>query len=188
MDATTQERPDAPGVCEANGALVTMGSGIDASLLNFRRLADGDRVVLTPGPQGGQHVWLGLRARGVDPRQARIHLRAYRVTDDRLIGQLLIRLPLSPAPEDPTLLALPSQQLAIDDDQYCSVLDGELRVTLVFNDQAGHCTEQAVRLRVDGIDPLATAIDRMARVRCCVERLPRCYPGDSGLRDATSGS
>jgi hypothetical protein len=174
-------------VCEARGAEVLLGTGIDASLLNFRRLADGDRVVLTPGPQGGQHVWVGLRARGVDPRQARIHLRAYRATDDRLIGQLLIRLPLSPAPEDRTVLALPSQQLVIDDDQYCSVLDGEIRVTLAFNDQAGHCTEQALRLRVDGIDPLASMIDRMARLRCCAERLPRCYPGQAGMRDASPG-
>lgn len=170
----TDRGPDAP--CEANGATVTLGGGTGPTTEGFRALDDGDGVYLTPGPQGGQHVWIGLRARGIDPTQPLVHLRAYRASDDLLIGQLRIRLRFAITQEDPTLYALSAQTLVIDDDRYCSVLDGDLRVTLDLDDGAGRCVHDERRVRVRGIDPAALAIDRTARLNCCAQYLRRCYP------------
>lgn len=162
--------------CTRTDATVILGGGTGPTLAGYRSLEDGDTVYLTPGPQGGQHVWIGLRANGIDGTQPLIHLRAYRVRDDVLIGQLRIRLRLSPAPEDSARLALAAQTLIIDDDQYCSVLEGEIRVTLDFDDGFGACVNVSRRLRVGGIDPAALEVDRSARLNCCRSFLRRCFP------------
>lgn len=188
-DATT---PDASEVrvCEPNGATVLMGTGTDSTARTWRPLADGDDVFLTPGPQGAQHIWVGLRARGIDPTQPRVEMTAYRVSDGALIGRLRVRLRLIEAPEDGALYALTGQTLIIEDDRYCSVLPGDIRVTIDFDDGRGHCAIFSRNLRVAGIDPLALDIDREARLRCCSARLLRCFPPDSGTEppDASSGS
>jgi hypothetical protein len=41
---------------------VELGQGIVA----FAPLEDGDEVELVQGPQGGHHIWTGLRVRGLD--------------------------------------------------------------------------------------------------------------------------
>lgn len=166
--------PDAP--CAPNGAAVTMGGGTGPTTAGFRALADGDGVYLTPGPQGGQHIWIGLRGSGFDPTQPLVHLKAFRASDGELIGQLRIRLRFALLPEDPTQLALAAQTLVIDDDRYCSVLGGDVLVTLDFNDGAGRCAHVERRVRVEGIDPTALEIDRTARTNCCTQYLRRCYP------------
>lgn len=166
------------GVCAANGATVEMGTGTDSTARTWRPLADGDEVFLTPGPQGAQHVWIGLRARGIDPTQPRVEMNAYRVSDGRLVGRLRIRLRMIEAPEDRSLYALTGQTLILEDDLYCSVLPGDLRITIDFDDARGHCTRIERRVRLAGLDPLALPIDREARTRCCEQRLPRCFPPD----------
>jgi hypothetical protein len=168
------------GACTASGITVIMGTGTDSTARTFRALADGDEVYLTPGPQGAQHVWIGLRARGIDPTQPRVEMSAYRASDDLLIGRLRVRLRMIEAPEDRTLYALSSQTLIIEDDRYCSVLPGDIRITVDFDDGRGHCTRIERRLRLAGLDPLALPIDREARQRCCDLRLPRCFPTDAG--------
>lgn len=184
--------PDVPEVrvCEANGATLLVGTGTDSTARTWRALADGDDVYLTPGPQGAQHVWIGLRARGVDTTQPRVEMTAYRASDGALIGRLRVRLRLIEAPEDTTLYALTGQTLIIEDDRYCSVLPGDIRVTIDFDDGRGHCVLAERRVRVAGIDPLALPLDREARIRCCEQRLLRCFPpdGDAGAPDASSGS
>jgi hypothetical protein len=177
-------------VCEANGATVLMGTGTDSTARTWRPLADGDDVFLTPGPQGAQHIWIGLRARGIDPTQPRVEMTAYRASDGALIGRLRVRLRMIEAPEDGTLYALTGQTLIIEDDRYCSVLPGDIRITIDFDDGRGHCAIFERRLRVAAIDPLALEIDREARLRCCSARLLRCFPPDSGTEppDASSGS
>lgn len=177
-------------VCESAGATVLMGTGTDSTARTWRALANGDEVFLTPGPQGAQHVWVGLRARGIDPTQPRVEMSAYRASDNALIGRLRVRLRMIEAPEDPTLFALTGQTLIIEDDRYCSVLPGDIRVTIDFDDGRGHCARIERRLRLAGIDPLALPLDRDARIRCCEQRLPRCFPpdGDAGAPDASSGS
>ncbi len=170
------------GACETNGAELTVGTGRDSTLATFRPLSDGDDVYLVPGPQGGQHVWIGLRARGVDPTQPRVELHAYRASDGHEVGGLRVRLRMIPT-DEPGVVGLPGQTLIFDDDEYCSVLPGDVRVTVDFNDAAGHCFRLEKRVHVTGVDPLALEIDREARLRCCAQRLPRCYPDGGAAGD-----
>lgn len=164
---------DAP--CAENGASIELGSGTGPTLSGYSPLREGDRVYLTPGPQGGQHIWIALRASGIDPTQPLVTLRAYR-DDGLLIGQIRVRLRFTSLQEDPTRYGLPALTLVIDDDRYCTVLSGEVRVTADLNDGAGRCISASRRVRVDGIDPGAIQIDRTARLNCCAQFLRRCYP------------
>ena len=175
------------GVCLAAGAEVELGTGVDGSFAGYRPLGDRAEVVLSPGPQGGQHLWVALRARGIDPTLPRLALAAYRASDGEILGRIRIRLRMSPAPEDPTLLALPAQTLVFDDDKYCSVLPGDIRVVMDFDDLAGHCVHDERVLRVTGIDPTADPRDIRAREDCCTMRYPRCYP-DAGAVPAVDAS
>lgn len=167
------------GLCDPGGATVVMGVGTDASFANYRPLAEGDPVYLVPGPQGGQHIWVQLRGRGFNGTQPRIDLTAVRAADGLTLGRLRIRLPMGPAPDDPQSLGLSSQTLVLDDDLYCSVLPGDILIRLRLDDGFGRCVAVERRVRVAGIAPEALPLDRDARVRCCTERLPRCFP-DAG--------
>lgn len=175
MDGGGMDAGDA-SVCRANGAMVFLGTGTDSTLMSYRALADGDGVYVVPGPQGGQHIWIGLRATGIDPSQPLIILRAIEPTTGTVVGLIRVRLRMTAAPEDPTRSALSNQTLVLDDDKYCAVLNGTVRVELELNDGAGHCVQTARTVRVQGIDPMARDLDRQARLACCAQRLPRCYP------------
>lgn len=165
------------GACGVAPSLLMIGTGTDSSTRTYRALADGDPVVLVPGPQGGQHIWLGVRGRGFDPSLPRFEMRAYRPSDGALIGRLRIRLPMGPAPEDPTLYALPAQTLVMDDAAYCSVLGSDVRIEMEFNDLMGRCATVRRTVRLTEIDPATPEAVREAWIRCCTERRPRCYPG-----------
>ncbi len=182
LSGCPETQPPVTDACVTSGATLTIGTGTDSTLGTFRPLSDGDDVYLVPGPQCGQHVWIGLRARGIDPTLPRVELHAYRVSDNAVIGSLRVRLRMIDAGE-PGLWGLPAQTLIFDDDQYCSVLPGDVRITLDFTDGAGHCFHIERRVRVAGIDPLALEIDREARLRCCTQFLRRCYP-DGGAPGA----
>jgi hypothetical protein len=175
------------GGCSGAPAALELGTGTDSSLNHYRALAEGDGVYLVPGPQGGQHIWVALRGRGFDPTLPRIEFRAYRPSDNVLIGRLRIRLPMSAAPEDPALLALSSQTLVIDDRAYCTVLGGDVRLELDFNDLNGRCSTIRRTVRATDIDPSAPEAIRLAWRRCCDDRLPRCYaPLDASVADAAA--
>ena len=183
---------DAGPDCGPNGATLAVGTGTDSTIRSYRPVSDGDVVYLTPGPQGGQHVWIGLRATGIDPAQPRIEMRAYRASDNTIMGELRIRLRFVPTDDDPNVYALPAQTLFVENEFYCSVLPGDIRVTIDFNDYAGHCFHVERRLRLAGVDPLTPDSVREATVRCCTERLRRCFPdggvspsGDAGMAMAT---
>ena len=152
-----------------------MGAGTGPTTAGFRAFSNDDTVYLTPGPQGGQHIWIGLRGNGFDPTQPLVTLKAWR-EDGTLIGQIRVRLRFSPIPDQPDTWGLPAQTLIIDDDRYCGVLQGRVRVTAEISDGAGRCLAEERTLRVDGIDPLALEIDRVARLNCCAQYLRRCFP------------
>ena len=176
MDGSGIDGGDA-SACRANGATVSLGTGTDSTLTSYRALSDGDGVYVVPGPQGGQHIWIGLRATGIDPSQPLIILRAIEPASGTVIGVIRVRLRMTAAPEDPTRSAPNNQTLVLDDDKYCAVLHGDVRVELELNDGAGHCVQAARTVRVQGIDPMARDLDREARMACCTLYLPRCYPG-----------
>lgn len=170
--------------CSTASVVLTLGTGSGNSLSTYRPIADGDPVYLILGPQGGQHIWVSLRGRGFDPTLPRFEFRAYRPSDDALIGRIRIRLPMVTAPEDPSLFALASQTLTLDDQAYCSVLGGDVRIELAFDDLSGHCATVQRTVHLVGIDPDAPAATSAAWHRCCDERLPRCYP----VLDASTAS
>lgn len=189
-DGPATPSPDAGGAdadgCSGAPAELELGTGVDSSLRGYRALADGDPVSIIPGRQGGQHIWIALRGRGFDPALPRVDARAYRPSDGALIGRVRFRLPMFPTPEDPSLFGLPSQILVIDDRAYCTVLGGDVRLELDFNDLSGRCRSVRRTVRVADIDPDAPKGIRAAWRRCCDERLSRCYePSDGGGADAT---
>lgn len=47
---------------------------------------DGDTLELARGCQGGQHLWIGLRAYGLDTQPALISLSAVRATDGEVVS------------------------------------------------------------------------------------------------------
>lgn len=171
------------GACRAGGAHVEIGTGTNSSFANYRRLRDGDPVYVTPGPQGGQHLWIQLRARGMDPSRPRVSVRALRASDGRVLGELRLRVDLAAAPEDPALVGLPSYALVLDDASFCSVLlpPGDVRLVLDVEDLAARCVHREVVVRVADLDPLTPPATREAWLRCCTAREPRCAPrGDAG--------
>ncbi len=180
---------DAPtdgGACAANGASLTLTTGSLSSIATQRPLMNGDDVYLVPGPQGGQHIWIGARATGFSPTLPLVDLKLYRVPDGQLIGAVRFRFPWM-STGAPGEVGIGGQTLVVDDDQYCTVLPGDARMTYTVNDGAGHCFTGERRVHVAGVEPSALEIDRLARERCCTERLPRCYPNGPGPTDAGAG-
>lgn len=174
-DAGVMDAPDA-NACTGGPIEIFLGTASSNALSSYRPLAAGDPVSLVPGPQGGQHIWVAMRGRGFDPTLPRFDFRAYRPSDDALIGRIRIRLPMVTAPEDPTLFALPSQTLTLDDQAYCTVLGGDVRIEIDFNDLAGHCGAVRRTVHLVDIDPATPESIRMAWRRCCDDHLARCYP------------
>jgi hypothetical protein len=70
--------PDGGPLPDAIGAELLIGTGgIDCYL----PLEDGDVAYLARGCQGSQHVWISLRARGLDLRSPLIQMRGVRASD-----------------------------------------------------------------------------------------------------------
>lgn len=182
----TDASSDVPAPCLPNGATLTLGTGTAPDIATFRALADGDPVYLTPGPQGGQHIWTGLRGMGFNPAQPRIQLVARNNSDGTILGQFIVSFGLAPtgAPDEYAMLPQP---LALDNDQYCAVLPGDVRISVKLDDRRGHCIERSVIAHVAGIDPMADPRDRESRTTCCAQRLLRCFP-DGGVRAADASA
>ena len=90
IDASTDAAAlDAP--CSRGDATLSVGSSNGPNTSSYRALSGGDRVYLSPGPQGGQHIWISLRGKDFDPSQPLITMSAYR-DDGALIGRLRVRL------------------------------------------------------------------------------------------------
>lgn len=62
---------------------VVIGTGfVDPDTgLGWMDLVDGADAGLVRGPQGGQHVWIDIRQRGMNPARMTIHMRLYVLTD-----------------------------------------------------------------------------------------------------------
>lgn len=162
--------------CSSEGVVVALGRGAGPPSREFAPLRDGDEVVLTPGPQGAQHLWIDLRVRGIDHRYPRVRLRARAASDGRILGELRRRSVMTPSAEGAQVFSLP---LIVENDRYCAVLPGDVRVEASVDDLAGHCGTAVRTARVIGIDPRASAAERETRERCCELHLLRCFPGDA---------
>ncbi len=177
---------------EAGTAEIVLGYGDPSNPETFRVLHDGDSVALTPGNQGGQHMWLQTRARGIVPDRPRVQYRISRVDGTIAIGLSQYQgSRWSAVGSDATQFRSQTQPATIDDEQYCAVLAGaEVRVRATVDDRVGHCGVAEVRLRVDGWSSEAAPADRAARETCCRDLTnQRCYPNgppDVVMTDATA--
>lgn len=59
--------------CESGPPIVEVGTGT----ATFEPLEDGQSVPLIEGAQGGWHVWVSIRARGVDPTDVKLDVITY---------------------------------------------------------------------------------------------------------------
>ena len=62
----------APSPCGSNLPDVHLGEGFDL----YSERANGDTVTIECGPQGGHHLWLGVRTTGLDQRAPIVTIRA----------------------------------------------------------------------------------------------------------------
>ena len=96
-------------------------------------------LTLSRGVQGGYHVWLSVRARGVDPERIRMVLTLLPSVDDSLRVRSDIRIDLDP-PADPVVgedgwfeyIGFPAQLSR----PWC-VVDAPLTATVMLEDQNG---------------------------------------------------
>jgi hypothetical protein len=94
----------------------------------FRAIAEGDTLLLARGCQGLQHVWITLRATGIDPRGVHVQLRLTRASDGvEVASELSIRLSFT---EQGGFVELSSLQLVVPDPSVALdqdlVLEGEI--------------------------------------------------------------
>lgn len=116
-----------------------IGSG---GILVFEPVSDGDTVELARGCQGGQHVWISLRARHLDTRPALITLRGTRVDDGSVISiPVTVRLTFEDREGYDEITGL---QLIIPDPE--NVLSGEIDISArVAEDRPGGLIVSATR-------------------------------------------
>ena len=63
----------------------------------YTAFEDGDTLDLVRGCQGAQHVWVALRATGLDPRGTIIDLSFRRASDDVVVSQaFVVRVSMDP--------------------------------------------------------------------------------------------
>ena len=127
-----------------------VGSG-DASLAlgtgswRYEALEDGDTVELVRGAQGGWHVWLSVRTRGIDERQV-VQARVQPADESRPPTSDDLRVSLDPMNDDGTrdLIGYP---LVIEDP---SCLVGEMIRIEVRTEVGGEMVRTERDVRVDG--------------------------------------
>ncbi len=155
----------------------------------FRPLTDGDVLPLVAGPQGGQHVWVQLRARNLCPNGPAVRIQVL-VEGDLLVGEAVSGRRWRGIMGEPGLYATWDYPVVIDDGQYCALVNGApARLHVRVDDRAGRVIERSVAILVRG---WASGTDpglRAAREACCANTSNRrCYPngpptGDAGSRD-----
>lgn len=113
--------PDAGPDGDGGAPVVELGTGgIDV----FEPIADGDTVELVHGCQGAQHVWIGVRAWGLDTQPALIALRGTRVSDGEMVSlPITVRLRFTEMDDYDQITGL---QLVIPDPD--QVLDQEIEI------------------------------------------------------------
>jgi hypothetical protein len=88
------KHPGGPGAPDGSAAeLALLAPGADGTL---GPISDGSEVTLVPGAQGGFHVWLGYRLRGVPAGETAIERDADRVSDGAVVLRYLDAVDVEP--------------------------------------------------------------------------------------------
>lgn len=171
--------PTSDASCGATDLTLFLGQGTGRRE-SFTRLDEGAEVVLTPGSQGAQHIWVDLRAAGSTAPTATVRLRASLADSGRLIAEQSGRATLALDPGGGVAFAIP---LVLGNGVYCLALGKPLTLEARLQDADGRCgsTQRSVLLR--GWDPRAPEVQRRIRQQCCDLRLRRCFP-DGGVAEA----
>ncbi|WP_428263187.1 hypothetical protein [Haliangium sp.] len=83
----------------SDGDVELLAGTSDANGNGFVEVDDGTPLTLIPGAQGGFHIWLNMRVRGVSGRLY-VERQARRVSDDALVFRGLLQLVDVPAEAD----------------------------------------------------------------------------------------
>jgi len=98
-----------PGPCDSlpmDGASVEIG-GAPEGALGFEPFDDGADRPLVRGSQGGYHVWLNVRARGLCPTSTRLELRVFEESTDTMVVFQSLPAHLEPSVDVPDSADLP---------------------------------------------------------------------------------
>lgn len=183
-----------PSCADYRGSIAAViGVGDPSNPTLFTRLADGDTVQLTTGNQGGQHVWIQLRATGLCPLSPTARVRAVREADGARVGQATSNtLAWTPVPGQAGNFSSETLAVQIDDRYFCSLLDGgRLRFDWSIDDTRGTPAQGSVRAVLRGWSADSAEDLRMGREQCCMNtQNSACWPdgppatGDGGAGDA----
>jgi hypothetical protein len=139
-DAGPSDAPRPPDGSVLWDGVLELGEGEDA----LRPIADGDTLLLARGCQGSQHVWIALRARGLDPRGVFIRLALVRTADDVQVSpEFYVRLSFEPAGD-----ALELRGLTLQVEVPSEAIGQELVLRGELVDRAGHGARAERRVQV----------------------------------------
>jgi hypothetical protein len=186
--------PPAPACAEMDAGLeLQIGSGDPSNPTSFTPLREGDTVALTPGNQGGQHIWVQLRAQHLCTVAPFARVRVVRVSDGMRVGlSIFDGNRWEEVPGEPGLRRSATLAAAIDEAYFCSLLDhGEVRLEVEVRDSMGATVSRSLPLRIHGWSPDSSSVDRASREACCANVLDtRCHPAgpppDAELTDAAA--
>lgn len=120
--------------CKPDGqeAVVVVGEGSEV----YAPLAEGDVMAVEAGPQGGHHVWVALRARGLESRGSLISVTGRAEAISATVGPFATILELHPAEDGWCEVA--GVRFQVDQEVPMEALDGQtMSLTAEVRDEAG---------------------------------------------------
>jgi hypothetical protein len=134
-----------PDCASITGELaITLGAGDASNPTQFTALSDGATVPLARGNQGGQHVWVLVRAMNACPLPPRVRA-IVRAEDGRNLGFAISEgIPWTAAPS----MALATEPLAvpIQFEDLCLVYYRGATLEVTVTDSTGRTAQRAVRI------------------------------------------
>lgn len=161
--------------CEYNrNLMLSIGTGRDGTLDQFRSIEQNGELYLVPGEQGLQHVLVAFRGRGfsngTEPVLPLVDVRVMKGCNE--VGFVRFRLPWRPDPMDPSQLAIEAIRVVVSDDlnryEYCSIIGETVTLVIDATLPAGNIAHRELQVRIPDIDPAARADIRDAWKRPCM--------------------
>ncbi len=110
---------------------------VGTGAVEFAAIGDGDTLLLERGPQGAQHVWVALRAWGIDPRRTLLTLSLVRDRDGATVSQLFhVRVSLTAVPGE-TYAEVTGLTLVVPDPEQALNEELTLAATVTAHEDSG---------------------------------------------------